>query len=112
MKLGKLLFEWGKQTAQILSSVRNNPKALKLVRPGRLMKDLHRALQVRVPNTVRLEYVPTNVYQGVLMDRTRVFDAVFNIGLNALDAVSATFNPVIRLGCTAVDGGDSHLGGR
>ena len=39
------------------------------------------------------------------MDRTRVFDAVFNIGLNALDAVSSTVNPFIRLGCTAVEGG-------
>ena len=36
------------------------------------MKDLHRALQVRVPDTVQLEYVPTNVFKAVLMDRTRV----------------------------------------
>ena len=104
-EIGETALRAGKRTAQILSSVRNNPKALKLVRPGRLMKDLHRALQVRVPEIVKLEYVPTNVFKAVLMDRTRVFDAVFNMGLNALDAVMEADQPIIRLGCTAVEGG-------
>lgn len=104
-EIGETALRAGKRTAQILSSVRNNPKALKLVRPGRLMKDLHRALKVRAPESVTLEYVPTNVFKAVLMDRTRVFDAVFNMGLNALDAVGYTTEPTIRIGCTAVEGG-------
>ena len=56
-EIGETALRAGKRTSQILSSVRNNPKALKLVRPGRLMKDLHRALQVRVPEPFSW-YVP------------------------------------------------------
>ena len=104
-EIGETALRAGKRTSQILSSVRNNPQALKLVRPGRLMQDLVRALNVRVPKSVSLEYIPTNVFKAVLMDRTRVFDAVFNMGLNAIDAVEEVSDPVVRIGCTAVEGG-------
>jgi|GEM_PF-3866074 len=104
-EIGETALRAGKRTSEILSSVRNNPKALKLVRPKRLMDDLRKALSVRLHKGIQLEYQPTSVYQPVLLDRSRVFDALFNIGLNAIDAVATVSNPKIQLGCDLVEGG-------
>ena len=104
-EIGDTALRAGRRTSEILSSVRNNPKALKLVRPRRLMDDLRKALSVRVREGTALEYEPTNAYQPVLMDKSRVFDAMFNLGLNAIDAVKSVTNPCIRFGCRVVDGG-------
>ncbi len=98
-------FRAGKRTSQILSSVRNNPKALKLVRPRRIMDDLRKALTVRIQQGTVLDYQPTSVYQPVLLDRSRVFDALFNLGLNAIDAVAGVSKPRIEFGCDVVEGG-------
>ena len=104
-EIGETALRAGKRTSEILSSVRNNPKALKLVRPKRLMDDLRKALSVRLHEGIQLEYQPTSVYQPVLLDRSRVFDALFNIGLNAIDAVATVSNPKIQCGCDLVEGG-------
>jgi len=104
-EIGETALRAGKRTSEILSSVRNNPKALKLVRPKRLMDDLRKALSVRLHKGIQLEYQPTSVYQPVLLDRSRVFDALFNIGLNAIDAVATVSNPKIQFGCDLVEGG-------
>ena len=104
-EIGETALRAGKRTSEILSSVRNNPKALKLVRPKRLMDDLRKALSVRLHEGIHLEYQPTSVYQPVLLDRSRVFDALFNIGLNAIDAVATVPNPKIQFGCDLVEGG-------
>ena len=104
-EIGETALRAGKRTSEILSSVRNNPKALKLVRPGRLMDDLRKALSVRLHSGIQLEYQLTSVYQPVLLDRSRLFDALFNIGLNAIDAVATVPNPKIQFGCDLVEGG-------
>jgi signal transduction histidine kinase len=104
-EIGETALRAGKRTSEILSSVRNNPKALKLVRPGRLMDDLRKALSVRLHSGIQLEYQLTSVYQPILLDRSRLFDALFNIGLNAIDAVATVPNPKIQFGCDLVEGG-------
>lgn len=104
-EIGGVALRAAKRTSHVLSTVKRDSQTLKLVHIVTLLQDVHRNLSIRLAPNMTLDMGSIPSIEPILLDYDRVFDALMNLGINAIDAVQDVNVARIHLGCKLVPNG-------
>jgi signal transduction histidine kinase len=104
-EIGGVALRAAKRTSHVLSTVNRDAQSLTLVHIMTLLQDVHRKLSLQLASNMTLDMHSVPSIEPILLDYDRVFDALMNLGLNAIDAVRDVSVARIHLGCKIVPTG-------
>ena len=101
-EIGGVALRAAKRTSHVLSTVKRDSQTLQLVHVVTLLQDVHRNLSLQLAPNMTLDMSSVPIIEPILLDYDRVFDALMNLGLNAIDAVRDIKVARIHIGCKLV----------